>query len=158
MKSIIYYYSLEGNTKFVSEILAKEIKADTEQIKPVKKNKHQGFLKYFLCGMQVLMKAKPKLVTLKTNPKNYDTIIISTPVWAGSYVPAIRSFLANKKIKNKKIALIACHAGGLGETLYNLKNELEGNKIIASEDFIEAIKNKKSTTNKIKELANKIKS
>ena len=47
MKSIIIYYSLEGNVKLLSETMAGVIGAELLSLQPKKDIKPNGFMKYF---------------------------------------------------------------------------------------------------------------
>ena len=60
----------------------------------------------------VFMKKTPKLVGLDLDLKDYDTIILCSPVWAGMYVPAVRTFLSQNDLSGKKLAIVATSAGG----------------------------------------------
>lgn len=135
-KTLVVFYSLDGNTKLIAEAIAHEIDADILELK-LEKEIGKGFTKYFWGGRQVMQKQKPALKPFEKNPHKYDYLVIGTPVWAWTFTPAIRSFLAQTKLKNKKIALFCCHGGGPAKTLDNLAQELDGNEIIAKNDFEE---------------------
>ena len=105
MKSLIIYYSLDGNVKLLSETMAQEIGADLLPLHPKKEIKSDTFMKYFWGGRRVVMKSTPELEALSLNPNDYDLIIIGTPVWMADYNPAIRSFLENNSLANKKLAI-----------------------------------------------------
>lgn len=45
MKKLVVFYSFEGNTKFLAEAIANEIKADILELKPKKEIKTKGFFK-----------------------------------------------------------------------------------------------------------------
>lgn len=154
---LIVYYSYEGSTRLLAETIAEELQADVLECKPVKEMSSQGFSKYMWGGRQVLMKKKPKLIDLSVDPTKYDTIIIGTPVWAYNYTPAIRSFIAQVTLENKKIAIFCCHEGGPGKTLLNLKKDLSGNTIIAENDFLNVAKNKEENIKKARQWAMEIK-
>lgn len=139
-KILIVYYSFEGNTEFIAEAIASEIGADIERLKPVKDLKSKGFSKFVWGGRQVAMKKKPELEPLDKNPDDYDVLIIGTPVWASTFTPAIRSFLASYPLKGKKIALFCTHQGGPKNTLDNLEAALEGNTIIGRLDLPHVLK------------------
>jgi len=144
MKTLIIYYSLTGNTKFIAETMAKKINADLLELFPEKNVKTEGFMKYVWGGRQVMMKIAPKLLPFDKNPNDYDFIIIGTPVWAWNFAPALRSFFIQTKLKNKKVALFCCHGGQMGKTLDNMKRELAGNEILGAIDFFEPLKNNPS--------------
>jgi flavodoxin len=140
MKKLVAYYSFEGNTKFLAEAIAEEIKADLLELKPVKEIKTKGFFKYPIGGAQVVFGIKPKLQPYDLNPEDYDIIFLGTPTWSLSYSPTMRSFLSNAKLKNKKIGLFCCRIGKKGKTFKVMKKKLEGNDIIGEIDFSEPLK------------------
>lgn len=140
MKSIIVYYSLDGNVKLLSETIAQEIGAELLPLKLKKAIKADSFMKYFWGGKQVIMKEVPELEEFNFVSNDYDLIILGTPVWAGSYTPALRSFLEQVDLNGKKVALFCSHEGGSGLTITNLKNKLRNSQVISSTDFLAPLK------------------
>ena len=135
MKTAVIYYSYEGNSVLVADIIKAALKADVFEIKTQDTKKRDGFIKYAWGGSQVVMHKKPKLRPLSVDLNPYDLIILGTPVWAWSPSPAIVSFIAGKKISGKKLALFCCHGGGPGKTLEKLKALLPGNTIVGEIDI-----------------------
>lgn len=154
---IIIYYSLEGSTRLIAQTIAQSLDADILELKPLKEINPKGFLKYFWGGRQVVFKEKPKLEFFSKNPLAYEIIIIGTPVWAFTYTPSIRSFLAQIKLRNKKVGLFCCHEGNKGKTLENLAKELLENIIIGQMDFFNVEKDKEQNIQKAKDWALSIK-
>lgn len=87
MSTLIVYFSLDGNTKFIAEKIAETINADIIELKTNKKYPTEGFGKYFWGGKSVIFGEKPKLTNNNIDLNLYDAIIIGTPVWAGSFTP-----------------------------------------------------------------------
>ncbi|CAH2214039.1 flavodoxin family protein [Tepidibacter aestuarii] len=141
MRKLVIYYSLEGNTKLLSQTIAQNLDADILEIKPKYEVKRKGFMKYLWCGKSVFMKEKPELERIEINIDEYDLLIIGTPVWAGTFTPALRTFFDKYNIKNKKIFLFCTHNGGPGKTLENMKSELDMNNIVDTKDFVNVSKN-----------------
>lgn len=113
MKTAIIYYSMSGNTKFVTEKIAQTIEADIIRIEPEKAYPDQGAKKFIWGGKSAVMGEKPKLLPYEFKAEQYDTIIIGTPVWASNFAPPIRTFIhENKSIREKKIAVFMCFSGG----------------------------------------------
>lgn len=135
VKKLVVFYSFERNTKLVAESIAKAAGADLLELKPERELQTHGFMKYVWGGRQAFMKEKPELLPLEKNPGDYDVIFIGTPVWAWTMTPPVRSFLAQAKIKGKKIALFCCCENSAGKTIENLKRELEGNEIVGEMVF-----------------------
>lgn len=113
MKTVIVYYSMSGNTKYVADIIAKKIDADIIRIEPVKAYPDQGAKKFIWGGKSAVMGEKPALQSYEFSAEKYDRIILGTPVWAGTFAPPIRSFLKeNPDIHGKRIAVFTCFSGG----------------------------------------------
>lgn len=158
MKNLVVYFSLEGNTKFVADEIANEADCDVLELKSKKQYSTGRIGKYFWGGRSVMMKEKPELINEIPDLESYDNIIIGTPVWCGTYTPPVSTFISSCEIKNKKIALFACHAGGGAEKCFeNMKNELKDNDFIGEISFVNPLKHDKENlieqiTDWIKEL------
>jgi len=137
-KKLVVFYSKTGNTKLVAETIAKKAKADLLELKWKREIKSKGFLRYFLGGYNSSLKRKVKIQPLDKNPEDYDTIYLGTPIWAGKINPAIRTFLKNNPIQNKKVAVFCTCAGDGGSNLDELKRMMEGNELIGDKIFIKA--------------------
>lgn len=112
MKAVVVYYSLEGNTKFVAEQIAKELDADLLEIQSVKKYSAEGPMKYAIGGKDAVTGKKPELEPYSFNKEDYDLVIIGTPLWAGTCAPPIRTFLSTEKLNASKVAFFVCCGGG----------------------------------------------
>jgi len=124
-KTLVLYYSYEGNTRKIAEVIAKALSADIEGVKPIKEMKSKGFGKFLWGGSQVVMKKKPELKPLNINPDDYDTIFVGTPVWAFTYTPPVKTILETGILRNKKVAFFYTHEGGAGKTEENAKKVIE---------------------------------
>ncbi|WP_350342648.1 flavodoxin [Proteinivorax tanatarense] len=138
-KTLVVYYSLDGNCKLVAETLADNLdgEVDVVRIEPVKEITGGKFKRYFWGGTQVFMGKEPQIQSINVSVDDYSNIIIGTPVWAWTYSPPIRTFLKENKIKDKNIAMFCCHGGQVGKTLKNLARVLDGNKVTSQTDFFE---------------------
>lgn len=112
MKTLVVYYSYEGNTELIAKAISDTFKFDCISIKPVKEMKSKGFTKYVWGGGQVVMKIVPKIEPINVNLDDYDFIIIGSPIWAGTYAPPIRSFIESTHCINKRIGYFYTHLGG----------------------------------------------
>lgn len=140
MKNLVVYYSLEGNTKLIARTIAKSINGDILEIKPQKEFATDGFKKYFWCGKSVVLKEKPVLMHVTKDINSYDNIFIGTPIWAGTYASPINTLLSKYNIKNKNIALFACHSGGGASKCFNSIEKIWSNNTFLGEiDFIDPL-------------------
>ena len=95
MKTIIVYYSLDGNTKSAAETLAGLIDAELCEIQPVKPIRSAGkptFRVLMQGGGQVTFGLCPKIREFTVDFGEYDRIILGTPVWAGKPASFVRTF------------------------------------------------------------------
>lgn len=132
----VIYYSFEGNTRLVAQVIAAQTGADLVELKPQKELATHGFMKYFWGGKQTVMKEKPALLPLARRPEEYDLIFLGTPVWAFTFAPPLKTFLAEHSIQNKQIALFCCDEGGKGKTFANLRVALTGNEILGEIELV----------------------
>jgi flavodoxin len=140
MKTAVIYYSLDGNTAKIAEIIKAAVNADSYEIKTTDTKKRKGLIKILWGAAQVMTGKKPALLPLPVDINAYDLIILGTPVWAGSPAPALAAFIGSTKISGKKLALFCCHRGGMGNVFGKLKKYLFGNSFSGEIDFREALK------------------
>ena len=96
MKTVIVYYSLDGNTKSAAKSLAEMIGADFCPIEPVKPLVSKGrptFSTIMTGGAQVTFGICPKLKEFSADLGSNDRIILGTPVWAGKCAAPVYGFI-----------------------------------------------------------------
>ncbi|MDR2053090.1 MAG: NAD(P)H-dependent oxidoreductase [Treponema sp.] len=135
MKTLIAYYSYEGNCRFIAGQLKAALDADVLEIEILDSKKRKGFAKYFWGGKQVLSHAEPELKPFSVDVNAYDLIILGCPVWAASPAPALCSFISRTAIHGKRVALFVCHGGGKGDVFGKLRKRLAGNTFSGEKDF-----------------------
>ena len=118
MKTIIVYYSLEGNTAFAAQKMAMALGADTLRIEPVKTYPSSGFRKFFWGGKSAVMAETPKLQPYDFDATAYDRVIFGFPVWASNVTPPIRTFIKENDLSRKRIAAFACQSGAGAEKAF----------------------------------------
>ena len=130
MKKLIVYYSLEGNTEYIAQLLAERTAADIVKLVPVKAYSSKGFSKFFWGGKSALMEEQPKLEPYSIDWSAYDEVVIGFPVWAGTITPPIRTFVCDNAevLKEKKITAFACQAGSGAEKAFEKLKDLIGAK------------------------------
>ncbi|MFA5235740.1 MAG: flavodoxin, partial [Bacilli bacterium] len=111
MNILVIYYSYEGNTAFVAQTIAEHFKGDSIRLKPVKEMTSTGFFKFLLGGMQVIMKKRPPLEPFNQDYEKYDYVFIGSPIWAGSYAPAIRTLFEDCHMIGKKVFFFTTSEG-----------------------------------------------
>jgi len=157
MKTAVVYYSYDGNCAFVSEQIKAQLKADIIRLETADNKRRSGFVKILWGCVQVFTGKRPALKPYTFDAEAYDTIVLGTPVWAGSPAPAMLTFLSKTRIRGKKIALFICHGGTKGKALEKLRALLQENTIISEIDFAEpARKNPQEQKKRIEDWAKAI--
>ena len=122
MKTLIVYYSLEGNTQWAAEQIAGRLGADTLRLVPKAAYPDKGFKKFLFGGKSAVMKEVPELEPYEADVSKYERIILATPVWAGTLAPPLRTFLQREDLSGRRFALVASSMGGSpGKTFAHLK-------------------------------------
>jgi len=140
MKAVVIYYSYEENCALIADKVAAALKADVFRIRTVDTKKREGLAKYVWGGSQVLFRKKPVLQPLTVDIQAYDLVVLGSPVWAGSPAAPVFSFLSDKKITGKKIALFCTYAGNTGKVFEKLKVMLPGNDFAGEIGFADPAK------------------
>ncbi|PLX15605.1 MAG: hypothetical protein C0601_12485 [Candidatus Muiribacterium halophilum] len=131
MNTIVVYYSLNGNTKMVAEKIAERLGCETSRV-TTKKKMPQGKAGQILKGALItLLKARPA-IRFEKEISDYDHIIICTPIWAGTFTPAIRSFISLNDMREKKISMVSTFDGGPGRCFKALEEEIKPKEVIAT--------------------------
>ena len=144
MNTAIVYFSLEGNTKYVAEKIAKSPDADIIKLIPVKEYPTGKVSKFFWGGKSATFKEIPKLETYRFDSKNYDLVLLGTPIWAGTIAPPLRTFIRENKLAGKKVAFFACSGGGSAEKCFeHLENEISDCTVLSTLRLIDPLKNAK---------------
>lgn len=152
-KTLLIYYSLEGNTGFVAEVLGKYENVDVEQLKPQKEPPKNGFGKFLIGGKDALFQSDPKLLPVKADVNAYSDIILAFPIWAGMYPPAIGAFLKQYPFQGKNVCLIACSGSGNADKAFGkLKEAVSGNKVSGTLSLVSPLQHQEETKEQIQKL------
>lgn len=130
LRILVVFYSLQGSTQYAAQAIAAKTGADLLQLKPLRDVPARGFMKYFRGGKQAVKKEKPELEPFDKVANQYDLVFFGTPVWAGTFAPALNTFFSSQSIKGRKVALFCCFEGGSGKTFDHLRTELAGNAVL----------------------------
>jgi len=139
MKVAIIFYSFSGNTRAACSSLKDKLSKETEtifiELRPKKES--QAFLGQ--CR-EAFLKKEPVLDDVGLDLSSYDFCIFSSPVWAFTYAPALRSYL--KKVKGLNDKKCCCFltfgsGAGSGKALRELEAVLKekGGRILFSKNL-----------------------
>jgi flavodoxin len=132
---LVVFYSKTGNTKKVANDIADALGADIEEITDKKNRK--GILGWLSGGRDAMEKRGTEIASLQKDPANYELVIIGSPVWAWTIVPAVRTYLETNKAKIEKYAFFTTSGSTpIEKTIPAIKTITEKDPI-ASSDFNE---------------------
>ncbi|MBR3198833.1 MAG: NAD(P)H-dependent oxidoreductase [Bacilli bacterium] len=111
MKKIFIYYSLSGNGDFVASYL-KEKGFDIRKVISSDKMPQNTFLRIMTGGFLAGIGHKSKLINFDNDIRDYDEIIIGSPIWNGRLSCPINSVLDNLDLNNKRLTFILYSGSG----------------------------------------------
>ena len=128
MKTAVVFYSFSGNTNRVAHLIIDVLKSKGEEaipirIRPVKEEKN--FLKQCI---DAFFGKTPELYETLLDLKEYDRVILGSPVWAFKPAPAINTYLSKcSALGGKEVICFATYGSGAGKDkmLDNMKKTLQ---------------------------------
>lgn len=154
LKRLVVYYSRTGNTKFVADKIAQNLKADLCEILD-KKNRNGKLV--FLTGGYAAFREKLTTIEAAKSIDDYESIIIGSPIWAGKITPAIRTFVTQNDFSRKKLALfITMGRNKTRKALSNFKKAIEPHIPIAELALTDDLKNLEDVEEKIEYWCNEL--
>jgi len=118
MKTLVVFYSRTGNTKKLAEFIAKELKADVDEICD-EKDRRRKIVGWCIAGKDAMKKNLTK-IKYKKNPREYDLVVLGTPIWVGTMTPAIRTYLKENKLK--KVGFFCTCGSDSGKCFSEMQN------------------------------------
>ena len=157
-KTLLLYYTFEGNTGFVAERMAENMDLTVERLVAENEPPKKGFGKLFLGGLSALTKKDPALYPINNEPKDFDSVILAFPIWAGSCPPAVSALIKKYPFEGKKLYVIACSSSGRAEKAIDaVAAALAGNEFRGSLSLVDPLKNRADAIVKIAAFAGFVK-
>jgi flavodoxin len=117
MKTLVVFYSRTGITRKVAESIRENLKCDLEALVDLKDRK--GPIGFVVSCKDGFMKKPTDIKQAQKDPKDYDLVILGTPVWAGTMSCATRTYIQQNKDKFKSIAFFCTAGGGSMDSTFN---------------------------------------
>jgi menaquinone-dependent protoporphyrinogen IX oxidase len=109
--ALVVYYSRTGYTRRIAEEISRALACD---ICPIEEDKaRQGLLGYLRSAYEAMTRKQATITQLARDPRQYDLIIIGTPVWGWSLSSPVRAFAERYRDRLARVAFF-CTMGGLG--------------------------------------------
>ncbi len=130
MKSLVVFYSRTGNTKKIAEEIGKSLQCDVEGLHDEKKR--TGVLGYLRSGRDAMTKQKTAINDVQHQLKEYDCIIIGTPIWAWTMWAPVRTFLEQYKSECRNVAFFTISDSTPGDQTFSQMEDVCGKHPIAT--------------------------
>ncbi len=115
---IIVYYSFDGNSEYVAGYIKDKTGCDVLRLIPETEPPRKGLGKFLKGGGAALKESDIPLKEYSFDPEKYSVVILAMPVWAGTFPPAIGTFIRSNDLTGKKVHVVACSASGNAEKLF----------------------------------------
>lgn len=129
MKILIIYYSRTGTTEKVAHVITDILKCDSEKIIDLKNRR--GLLGYFFSGKDGMQRNMTTIGKMKTNPSNYDLVILGTPIWV-NLPPAMRTYLHEYSGQFRRAAFFCTKGSSETEKLFEEMEHLSKAKPVST--------------------------
>lgn len=122
MKILIVYYSRSGVTKKVARKIQEKLNCDICEI--TDNHKYEGAIGWLKGGYNASLGRLSDIEPLTKNPKDYDLIIIGSPVWASKVSCPVSTFIYKYKNDLDTVAgFVTCKSGGDDKALKMMSDE-----------------------------------
>ncbi|NQU94759.1 MAG: NAD(P)H-dependent oxidoreductase [Candidatus Omnitrophica bacterium] len=128
MKSAVVYYSYSGNTHRVAQLIIDLLKNKGEEATPIRIRPLKEETSFIMQCREAFLGKKPELYRTLLDLKDFDRVIIGSPVWAFKPAPAINSYLNEcSSLEGKTAILFVTYGSGAGKdkALQVMKKGLE---------------------------------
>ena len=129
MKTLILYYSYGGNTRRIARMLQKEIGGEIAEIETV--IPYTGDYNSVVDQGQQEVNGgfMPDIRPLRVDVKEFDRIILGSPVWWYTFAPAVKTVLSQYDLSGKEIYPFATNGGWIGHIFKDIKASCPGARV-----------------------------
>lgn len=111
-KTLVIYYSWSGNTRAMAEAIAKELKADIYEIRPITPYPEAYNATVDLAREQLRQNARPAIQKDVPDLSQYSTILLGTPNWWSHVAMPVFTFMDQNDLSGKVVLPFVSHGGG----------------------------------------------
>jgi len=114
MKVLIVFYSRTGNTRRAGEAVAEELRAAGCEVaaEELVDRKNRRGLRVWSAGIKdATLKHTTEIEPVGADVAAFDVVVAGTPLWAGTVVPAVRTFLNAYRNEIRQVAFFCTMLG-----------------------------------------------
>lgn len=156
MQTLVVFFSRDGHTRTVGDLIAKELASDSEEILEI--TKRSGPIGFMKSGFEASQGKLAKILPIKKDPSGYDLIVIGTPIWARNVSSPVRTYIVENNAKFKNVAFF-CTEGSTGsEEAFTEMEKISGKKPKSTLRITTEDQRKGATSDMVKKFAAELKS
>ncbi len=114
MKKLFIYYSYTGRGDIVAQRM-QEKGYEVRKVETVKNLPKSFFWAMMVGGFQAGAKKKAELKDFDKDISMYEEVVFGSPIWNGTFTPALNSLLSVLDLSNKKLSFIFYSGSGEGK-------------------------------------------
>ena len=131
-RTVVVYYSRFGATATVAQALARELAAESREIRARKR------LSWLAMGYGAVFNVRYPIEPMDFDFTHFGLVVLCSPIWAGKPACHLMTFLDSARLQGTRSALVfTTSGGGVERTVDAMKGILEtrGSQVIASESI-----------------------
>jgi flavodoxin len=148
---LIVFYSDSGHTAAAARRLAERLPARLECVRA--KGLSRGFWGYVKRGIAALRQQETAIEEPAEDPRDYEVVVIATPMWAGRMATPIRAYLRRVADRLDRVAVLVSHGGTTPDKVYEEIAERVGHEPIGRTAISDADRRGGDDRSKVDRLA-----
>lgn len=132
-RTVVVYYSRFGSTAIVAQAIARELVAESREIRARKR------LSWLAMGFGAVFNLRYRIEPMDFDFTRCGLVVLCSPIWASKPACHFMSFLDKAKLAGTRSALVfTTSGGGVERTVDVMKGILEarGSQVVASESIV----------------------
>ena len=138
MKTLLVYYSIDGNTERAALAIAPLMKATVAKLEPAKAYPRFILARFPVCAIGAMSKRPRAIKPTGVNVADFDRILIGTPTWMGFMAPTVRQFILDNSFKGKQMGFFTTCMHMAQDTIIEAELLIEGATIMGRRVFTHA--------------------
>jgi flavodoxin len=126
---LVACYSLNGHTRRVAVELARSCNADLETI--ADSVDRTGTMGQFRSSLGALLHRRPAIRASRHAPREYELVVVCTPVWAWNMAGPVRTWLQRHRAELRRVAGVCTYGRGGHEKVLEDMARICGRPLVA---------------------------
>lgn len=122
--ALVVFYSRSGHTRQLAETIADRSGWDLEPVLDMRSR--SGILGYLRSGLEAVASRLTPIGPSRRDPRDYDIVIVGSPVWNASLSSPIRTYLEQYRGELRSVAFFVTEGGRGAQRVFSQMAEITG--------------------------------